>query len=100
MKKSMKNYIVFVLLSVLGLLEAVSGFVLWLALPSGGGWRGGGSGITFLSLSQHTWLDLHDWAAVAIIAVITIHLVLHWKWIWYMTRKLFPRRQLTSQLEG
>ena len=103
MRKSMKNYIVFILLSILGLLEAVSGFVLWLALPSGGGWRGsrfGGLESTFWSLSRHTWLDIHDRAAVAIVAVIIIHLVLHWKWIMYMTRKLFPRRQLTSQLEG
>jgi len=42
MRKAVKNYIVFAFLAVLGLLEAVSGFVLWFALPhGGGGWRGG-----------------------------------------------------------
>ena len=103
MKKTVKNYIVFVLLSILGLLEAVSGFVLWIALPSGGGWRGGGFGggaeYTFLSLSRHTWLDIHDWTAVVIVAVIIIHLVLHWKWIIYVTKKVFQVKKLAPQSE-
>ena len=103
MKKSMKNYIVFVAMAVLGLVEAVSGFVLWLALDGGGGWRGGrlagGVENTFWSLSRHTWLDIHDWAAVAIMAVIIIHLALHWKWMFYMTKKVFQPRKLASQPE-
>jgi len=103
MKKATKNYIVFVFLSILGLLEAVSGFVLWLALPQGGGWRGGrfGGGVeyTFWSLSRHTWLDIHDWVAVAIVAVVIIHLVLHWKWIIYMTKKAFQVKKLAPQSE-
>ena len=102
MKKSIKNYIVFVILSLLGLLEAVSGFVLWLALPQGGGWHGGrlgGAENVFWSLSRHTWLEIHDWTAVVIVAVIIIHLLLHWKWIFYMTRKVFQPKKLTSQPE-
>ena len=103
MKKSVKNYVVFAFLSILGLIQAVSGFVLWLALPQGGGWRGGrpagGAENTFWSLSRHTWLDIHDWAAVAIVAVIIIHLALHWKWIFYMTKKLFQPKKLAPQTE-
>ena len=105
MKRAIRNYVTFVALSILGLLEAVSGFVLWLALSSGGGggggWRGGGFGgsaeYTFWSLSRHTWLDIHDWAAVAIVAIIIIHLVLHWKWIVCMTKKMFQARKLVPQ---
>ena len=101
MKKSMKNYMVFVVLALLGLVEAVSGFVLWLALPRGGGWRrlAGGVENTFWSLSRHTWLDIHDWAAVAIVVVIIIHMALHWKWIFYVTKKLFRLKKLTSHPE-
>ena len=101
MRKSVKNYVVFVFLSVLGLTEAVSGFVLWLALPQGYGWHGGrlaGSvGNTFWSLSRGTWLDIHDWVAVAIVAVIIIHLALHWSWIFYMTKKAFQPCRIASQ---
>ena len=93
MRKSAKNYIVFVILLILGLLEAVSGFILWFALPRGGGYGGrfggGGAEYTFWSLSRHTWVDIHDWVAVAILVVVIIHLILHWKWIVYITKKVF-----------
>ena len=99
MRKSMKNYVVFVVLFLLGLLEMVSGFVLWFALPQGGwhGGRFGGVENAFWSLSRHTWVDIHDWTAVVIVAVIIIHLVLHWKWIVYMTKKAFQLKKLSSQ---
>ena len=96
MRKATQNYIVFGSLFVLGLIEAVSGFALWLALPDGGGWRGGRGSLipeTFLSFTRHEWIDIHDWAAVAIMAVMIIHLALHWKWIVYMTRKVFQASQ-------
>ena len=77
----------------------MSGFVLWFALPHGGGWRGGrfvgGVESTFWSLSRHTWLDIHDWVAVIIVAVVIIHLVLHWRWIIYITKKMFQTKNLT-----
>ena len=81
----------------------MSGFVLWFALPHGGGWRGGrfvgGVESTFWSLSRHTWLDIHDWVAVIIVAVVIIHLILHWRWIVYITKKLFQTKELTPQPE-
>ena len=98
MRKATKNYIVFVTLFILGLVEAVSGFILWFALPRGGGYGGRfgvGAESTFWSLSRHTWLDIHDWAAVIIVAVVIIHLVLHWKWIIYLTKKVFQAKNET-----
>ena len=53
MRKKTQNYILFVILFFLGLFQAVSGFIMWLALPHGGG------------LSRNTWIDLHDWVAVS-----------------------------------
>jgi hypothetical protein len=49
---------------LLALLQVVYGFVLWLAVPKGDGYRGGrGAGIseeaTFL-WDRHTWIDLHE----------------------------------------
>jgi len=38
MRKATRNYILFILLSLLGLVETASGFILWFALP----WNGGG----------------------------------------------------------
>jgi hypothetical protein len=97
-RKSAKNYIVFVILLILGLLEAVSGFVLWFALPRGGGYGGrfgGGAEYTFWLLSRHTWIDIHNWVAAAILVVVIIHLILHWKWIIYITKKVFQVKSST-----
>ena len=94
MRKATQNYILFIVLFFPGLFQAVSGFVMWLALPHGGGGYGrggmadGGSAI-FWSITRDTWRGLHDWAAVALLVMIIIHLILHWKWIVYMTKSYF-----------
>ena len=88
-------------MALLGLVEAVSGFVLWLGFPTGGGgagrgWGGGGLGnLTFWEISKHTWIDIHDWVAVALVVLVLIHVILHWKWIVRMAKSLFsgiPKR--------
>jgi hypothetical protein len=90
MKQWARNYILFIIMFLLGIFQAVSGFVLWLVIPHGQGYRGGrGLDLVFDSFvwSRDTWMDLHDWTAVALLVMLIIHLVLHWKWIIYMTKK-------------
>ena len=55
----------------------------------GRGWGGGGGQLTFWELSKHTWIDIHDWVAVALTLLIIIHVILHWKWIVRMAKSLF-----------
>lgn len=86
MRKVTQNYILFVLLFILGLFQAVSGFIMWFILPHGGGSRGTSVDSTFLALSRTTWQVLHDWVAVALMVVVVIHIIIHWKWIVRMTR--------------
>ena len=96
MRKATRNYILFVILFFLSLFQAVSGFVMWLALPHGGGYgRGGGNGseAVFWALTRDTWRDLHDWVAVALLVMIITHLVLHWRWIVHMTKSSFKEKQ-------
>ena len=98
MKKATRNYILAIIMLLLALFQAVSGFVLWLVLPGGGeGYRGGrGVGIggegAFL-WDRHTWIGLHEWVAVALVVLLVIHLILHWKWILYMTKKAFGAKE-------
>jgi hypothetical protein len=72
-----------------GLFQAVSGFLMWLVIPEGG-YRGG-RGLDIVEKTfiwdRHVWIDLHDWTAVALVVLVILHLILHWKWIWYMTKK-------------
>jgi cytochrome b561 len=91
MKKWLKHYILFIILLLLGLIQAISGFLLWLVIP--GGHRGFGIAPSgqltgdFL-WSRYTWIEIHDWTALALLVVVIIHIILHWKWIVYMTKKI------------
>jgi hypothetical protein len=95
MKQWARNYILFVIMFLLGLFQVVSGFVLWLVLTHGAGYRGG-RGLELADnfiWSRDTWIDLHDWTAVALLAMLILHLILHWKWIVYMTGKAFSAQE-------
>ena len=91
MRKATRNYLLVLIMFLLALFQAVSGFVLWFVLPRGG--RGGGldAEITFL-WSRDTWIYLHTWVAVALLVMLVLHLVLHWKWI-VQTTKIYWRQK-------
>ena len=98
MRKATRNYILALVMFLLALFQAVSGFVLWFVLPGGGGgYRGGrgegfGTGATFL-WSRDTWIDIHDWVAIALLVILVVHLVLHRRWIAYMTKKYLVQKE-------
>ena len=93
MTKGVVLYSVAVSALIAFLLEVLSGFALWLVLEHGDGFRGGrgasqppGQG-EFLAVTRSEWIDIHDWAGVALLAIIGLHLVLNWRWIVTMTRR-------------
>ena len=94
MRKWLQNYVMFLVMLLLALYQAVSGIVLWFVLPKGQGFQGGrnphytGEEQTFI-WGRDTWIEWHDWTAVALLALLILHLILHWKWITYMTKKAF-----------
>lgn len=75
------------------LIQGISGFVLWFALPRGGP-HGGVGEATFI-WGRSVWIDLHDWCAVAFLVIIVIHLYLHRKWLWRQTKSLFKSQRST-----
>ncbi len=91
MRKETRNYILNTVFCLAFLCQGVSGAVLWLVVRSGAGrgYRGGGgecgSGSAFL-FDRCTWLDIHDWTAVALLIMFAVHIVLHWRWIVCMTK--------------
>lgn len=70
------------------LVLAGSGAVLRWVLPPGRGRRWGIEQL-LLGWGRHEWRDLHLWVAIAFVALVVVHLVLHWSWI---RASLFPRR--------
>jgi cytochrome b subunit of formate dehydrogenase len=87
MRKGIYLFGLVIFLILAGLVEAVSGYILWFALPSGGGKKG--LELTYWGFTRHTWIDIHDWAAVALTVVVVIHLLIHWKWVIRMTRQVY-----------
>jgi cytochrome b subunit of formate dehydrogenase len=72
-----------------GLISILTG-IYFLILPIGG-YQGGRNpyyGITVF-FDRHTWDDLHTWSSVAIIALVALHIPLHWDWIVKMTKNGF-----------
>ena len=93
MTKAKLNYALDVLLAVALLLSAVTGIVLWLG-GSSGGYQGGNNPAfqtTLLGIARETWKDLHTLSSLVMVAGVTLHLVLHWKWIVCMTKQLLSR---------
>ena len=90
LNKARLNLFVDITIGIAFLVEVVSGFVLWLVLPHGGyqGGRNPTYGQTFV-LTRDGWLALHDWFALLMVLGVLVHLVLHWKWIYFMFRGLW-----------
>jgi uncharacterized membrane protein YphA (DoxX/SURF4 family) len=90
LRQATRNYVLVVILFLLGIVEIVSGFVMWLVLRGGQGYMGGrglDSEATFL-WSRDTWIDMHAVVGVILVVVVVIHLILHRKWILRMTKRL------------
>jgi hypothetical protein len=90
MKRAKLNFIIDGLAFAAFLFLMSTGLLLRYQLPVGsGGLHGGGAGsgagarpIALLwGMTRHEWGEIHYWIAAFLITVLTVHIVLHWKWI-------------------
>jgi hypothetical protein len=80
MKKGDVNFIVD-FGAFLGFLALVStGFMMYFVLPPKSGKN------MVWGLTRHDWGDIHFWVSVVFFFLITIHTILHWKWITNMVK--------------
>lgn len=70
------------------ILSLVTGLVLYLALPSGGG--RGNSWVTYLDIPRFQWVNMHNYTSLAFAALLIIHLLLHWKFFRNIGNALRP----------
>lgn len=72
----------------------VAGFsgLYFLYVPTGG-YQGGKNPFYEVTVlfSRSTWDDLHLWAGVAMILIVTVHLLYHWDWVVMMTKKIWKQ---------
>lgn len=66
----------------------ISGLVLYLVLPEGGG-RGSGWA-TFLGIARNQWVNMHNYTSLVFAALLILHLLLHWKFFRNISKNLKP----------
>ena len=63
---------------------AGTGLLLAFRLPPG---SRGGRGLSVLGYGRHEWGDFHTWLAYVFIALVVVHLALHWRWFWQIAAR-------------
>ena len=74
MNKTEHNFRLDVMIFVSLLITTVTGLFLWLVIPHK-------MGVVFLGISRSAWVAAHIYSAVAGLAGIVLHIVLHWNWL-------------------
>jgi len=75
------------------------GLIIRYVLPPGTGGRHGGWGLTFLGMSRHDWGDVHWVMALILVALLVVHIWLHWKWIVQQLKRTFRKSTQDSTYE-
>ena len=84
------NYVVDFLMGISFCITALSGLVIFLFLPRGA--RQGGFQ-EFFGITKGTWTTMHNWMGILLILFVLIHLILHWRWIFSMTKAIFKGKK-------
>ena len=85
MRKATMHYILDIIEGMTLFFLVVSGFILWFALPEG---SEAGKTVIF---DRQNWVIAHRWLSVILLLFFSTHILTHWTWLWYMTRRLFKR---------
>ena len=85
--KNKLNFWLDIIIFIAFVVTAITGLLLWLALPSG---QGNGP-LVLGGLTRSEWIDLHVWAGLAMLGGTILHLVLHWRWIVCITQRFFGK---------
>jgi len=78
MTRTAFNFLIDTLLLVLIVSLAATGLLLRYVLPPG---SRGGSDLSLWGWTRHEWGDLHFWIALALAALLVLHVALHWSWV-------------------
>jgi len=88
--KTKMNYWVDVAIAFASVMSALSGLVF--LLP-------GGLASGVLGISYQAWNAAHTWSSLAVIAGVSAHLALHWKWMVAMTKQMLSATSREGEKE-
>ena len=86
LRKAQLNFIVDTIAFVCMALLAATGILVRYTLPPGSG-----HSQALWGMNRHGWGDIHFWIAVTLVAMVVIHLALHWRWVLNMIRGDSPK---------
>jgi hypothetical protein len=97
--KNYASYILDVILLFLIVFNLTSSYILWFILPRGIGYHGSpkcsmqgygisGTGWEVLGWNRVTWIEVHNWASIALLVIILLHIIFHWGWIVATTKRV------------
>ena len=77
----------------------ISSYILWFILPRGMGMHGSpycslygqgltGNYVTVWGCPRYIWIEIHNWASVALLVIILLHIIFHWGWIVETTKRV------------
>lgn len=81
MEKKKMHAIIDTLAFICFVFITATGLLMHYILPPGSGHF-----MELLGMDRHEWGQVHFWVSVAFLAILALHLVLHWKWIYYMIK--------------
>lgn len=84
MRKNSLNFVVdfFTFLIMLGMIS--TGLLIAYVLPPKTGQK-----LSIWGLERHDWGEVHFWLAFVLLALLLLHVALHWSWICIVIQKLF-----------
>ncbi len=86
MNKLKINYLVDFIAFISFLVTSVTGLIIFIFLPSG---VRQGRLQEFIGITKEVWNFIHIWAGILMLVLVIIHLILHWDWIVFTTKKVF-----------
>jgi cytochrome b subunit of formate dehydrogenase len=96
MNRSELNYYVDILLTILFIIVAITGFVLYLAIPDG---VQRGRYQEFIGITKATWTLIHNKSSILFTLFTALHFILHKNWMCCMTGNLFKRKGEQKTIE-
>ncbi len=90
MNRTKLNYLIDAILTILFMIAAVTGFVMYLMIPSG---VPKGRYQEYLGITKAMWTLIHTRSAIMMTFFTGIHLILHQKWICCTTKNLFKNEE-------
>ena len=87
-KQTRQNWQINAFLFLSAIIASLSG-VYFLYFPEG--FMGGRNPLYSVTVifNRTTWDVIHTWSGVGMIAIATLHIIIHWKWITSMTKKVW-----------